>query len=328
MSIPGFIDLQVNGYKGLEFSDANLDECKCADVCRALLENGTAGFLPTVITSDDKTYKRSFAVLADIIQSRQFKHKVLGIHAEGPFISKITGAVGAHNQSLAKNPSIKYFEKMQKWAKGHIKMVTIAAELKGAVEFTKEMVKQHITVSVGHQLAGYDQLKKLADAGAKAITHLGNGMPNMVNRHNNPLIAGLAESRLTAMIITDGHHLPEQTIMAVVNAKKPDKLIITSDASPIAGLKPGKYDVLGNKVILEKNGLLHNPEKNCLVGSSFTMIECMNYMLSLNLFDEERLFMAGFYNPLKMIGISPKDIKSKNSVKLDKTLNKFIIKKG
>ncbi len=325
MKIPGFIDLQVNGYQGVDFSNKSLNIDDCAKACKKLLDHGTAAFLATLVTSDEKCYRQNLPILAELIADSAFKDKILGIHAEGPFISKLSGAVGAHNSTWVKKPSLKFFEKMQKWAKGNIRLVTLAAELPGAVEFTKEMVRQHVTVSLGHQMAGYDDMSRLADAGAKCITHLGNGMPNMVHRHNNPLLAGLAEDRLAALIITDSHHLPDGVVKTIIKVKSAENIIVTSDASPIAGFKPGRYDVMGNTAILTENGLLHNPKKKCLVGSSFTMLECMNHLLKLNLLNEEQLFKVSFLNPLKLINIRSKNIKSINIVKLDKKRNQFVI---
>ena len=327
--IPGFIDLQVNGYKGVDFSDNTLTTESCAHACQALLARGTAAFLPTVITSDEATYRRNLAILADIIEDEAFKGKVLGIHAEGPFISKLPGAVGAHNPAYVKRPSLKFFEKMQGWAKGHIKLVTLAAEVKGAEELTRELVKQGIVVSLGHQMASYEDLTRLADAGAVGMTHLGNGMPNQVDRHYNPLLAGLAEDRLVAMMIADGHHLPDFVVKTILQAKGVGTTIVTSDASPIAGCKPGVYQALGNRAVLRPDGLLHNPDKQCMVGSSFTMLECINWLLAQRLLTGREVIRVGFTNPLKLLKMRAASINSDVSVQYDKKNNQFtILNKG
>ena len=323
--IPGFIDLQVNGCKCVDFSDKTLTAETCADACQNLLSCGTAAFLATVITSDTMTYRQNLAILAEIIEDRAFKGKVLGIHAEGPFISKKPGAVGAHNPAWVKRPSLKFFEKMQKWAKGRIKMITLAAETQGAAELTRHLVKQGIVVSLGHQMAGYEDMARLADAGAQSITHLGNAMPNQVHRHHNTLLAGLAEERLTALIVADGHHLPVFVIQSTLHAKGLDNTIVTSDASPIAGCKPGAYQVLGNRAILRRDGLLYNPDKKCMVGSSFTMLECMNWLLRRKLLSPAELMQVGFTNPLRLIRVRSPAIKSQRQIKYDKQNNQFII---
>jgi N-acetylglucosamine-6-phosphate deacetylase len=298
----GYIDLQVNGYRGVDFSSPQLTEQLCANACRDLLaDKRIAGFVPTVITSSKQTYERNLAIIADIIESPEFRHGVLGIHAEGPFISPEQGAVGAHDPALTQKPDRRFFDQMQKWAKGHIKILTIAAEVAGAGELCEYAVSNAVAVSLGHQLAGADELKRLANHGATLLTHVGNAMPNTVHKHNNSLIAALAVRELTAMIITDGHHLPPFVIRAIVNAKGSDRMIITSDASPIAAMPPGKYEVLGNSATLEENGLLHNIQKQCLVGSSATISQCVDYLKLQNILTPEQIIQTARENPLKVL---------------------------
>ncbi len=167
-----------------------------------------------------------------------------------------------------------------------------------------------VAVSCGHHLAGPDDVARLAEAGATALTHLGNGMPNQVHRHNNPLLAGLAEERLKILFIPDGHHLPRHVLKVFARAAGVERLIATTDAASAAGLPPGRYDVLGNHAVLEPDGRLHNPEKQCLVGSSATMVECMNVLHALGCFSLDDLLRIGFYNPLQLIGTDPAEIPS------------------
>ncbi len=305
MKINGYIDLQVNGYMGVDFSSPELTGESCAQACREILAiEQIGGFLPTIITSPPHIYERNLAIIAEIIATPEFKGRVLGIHAEGPFISAEEGAVGAHDRNQTQTPDISFLDKMQTWAAGNIKILTIAAEIPQADTLCKYAASNSIAVSLGHQQAGIDELKKLAQAGATLLTHVGNGMPNMVHRHNNSLIAALACSELTAMIVTDGHHLPPQAIEAIINAKGADKVIITSDASPISGMPAGQYSVLGNSVVLEENGLLHNPKKKCLVGSSATIDRCASHLKSLKLLSPEQIDKVSRVNPLNAIRLN------------------------
>lgn len=303
MQPKGYIDLQVNGYMGVDFSREDLTEESCAKACRGLITHGTGAFLPTVITSSEEIYKRNFKIIANIINSSEFDGKVLGIHAEGPFISQKPGAVGAHNPKWTQKADLEFFDKMQEWAQGNIKLLTVAAEIDNAEQLTQHAVQQGVSVSLGHQDAELADLERLAQAGATLLTHLGNGMPNMVHRHYNQLLAGLAIDELTAMIITDGHHLPAHVIKAILKAKGTENVIITSDASPIAGMPPGKYEVLGNPAILEENGLLHNPEKQCLVGSSATIVECVQYLESLDILSVDKINQVSHTNPLAKLSL-------------------------
>jgi N-acetylglucosamine-6-phosphate deacetylase len=308
MEVHGFIDLQVNGYQGVDFSGSDLTEERFASASRALLAHGTAGFLATIITSSEEIYQRNLGIMSAVMKRDEFQNRILGIHAEGPFLSRKPGAIGAHNPAWVKEPSPAFLDQLQDWAGGAIKMLTLAAELPGAEEVTKHAKAMGITVSLGHQAAKYEDYQRLAAAGAKAITHLGNGMPNEVHRHNNSLLFGLACEELAAMIITDGHHLPAHLIRTILRAKGVDNVIVTSDAAPLAGMPPGRYETLGNPVVLEKSGLLHNPDKKCMVGSSATMLECMNYLATLEIVTRDEMMKLGFYNPLRLIGIKPDSI--------------------
>lgn len=325
MKIPGFIDLQVNGFLGIDFSDEALTEEDAVKACSALLERGTAAFLPTLITSTEEVYGKNLPMLARIMDMSEFKNRLLGFHVEGPFISAEPGAVGAHNPEWVRKPDVDFLKKLIDWAEGKIRLLTIAAEPKGADKLARFAASQGITVALGHQMALEDDVAILADAGATCSTHLTNGLPNMINRHRNPIWASLGEDRLSTLVITDSHHVPASVIKVIYRVKGIDRFIVTSDAAPLAGFPPGRYHVLGNDAVIEENGLLHNPEKGCMVGSSATMIQCMNHLASLDLMGMEEMLRAGFYNPLKLINIDPEVIPSHCEVLYDHGSHEFII---
>lgn len=307
LAIPGFVDLQVNGYLGVDFSSPELTPESFTKVARALIDHGTAMFLPTIITSSEELFKRNLKLISECMEQEELKRHLPGIHVEGPFISPEDGARGAHNRDWVREPDTDLLDRLQEWAGGKIKLLTIAAEPEGADELCRHANRLGITVSLGHQLAGNSEISKLADAGARALTHLGNGMPAMIHRHDNPLWGGLAEGELTIMFISDGHHLPDTLIRVYLTARPLSHLVVVSDASPIAGYKPGRYNTLGNDVILEENGRLWNPSTGYLVGSSFTMLECMNYLGGLNLLTLDEMLKVGYENPLRLIGVDPEE---------------------
>lgn len=309
LHIPGFIDLQVNGFVGIDFSSESLTEEGFIHAGHTLIERGTAAFMPTLITNGEDRLRRNLKIITGALKKdAQLARHILGLHLEGPFISKAPGAVGAHDPEAVQTPDTAYFDRLYAFSQGMLRLLTVAAESEGAARLTAHAASCGVAVSCGHQLADSDALARLAEAGATALTHLGNGMPNLVHRHNNTLLAGLAEERLKVMFIPDGHHLPRHVLKVFARAAGPDRLIATSDASPAAGLPPGTYDVLGNTAVLEPDGLLHNPEKQCLVGSSATILQCMNVLHSLGLFTLEELLRIGFHNPLALIRASGQDI--------------------
>ncbi|MEX1212103.1 MAG: hypothetical protein WEA36_04585 [Balneolaceae bacterium] len=307
-TFPGFVDLQVNGFMGVDFSSGELTRETFLTACRGLIERGTVAFLPTIITSSPERFKRNLALMASMMDHEELSGHLLGFHVEGPFLSPEEGAIGAHNPSWVLPPDPAFLDRLQGWASGNIRLITIAAECEGAEELCRHAVKQGITVSLGHQLANGEQMQRLADAGATALTHLGNGMPATVNRHRNPLVDGLACDDLTAMVISDGHHLPESLLKVIWRVKGIDRFLVVSDASPIAGMPPGRYNALGNEVVLEPSGYLSNPETGYLVGSSATMLECMNVLADTGWFGPEELLRAGLENPLRLIGLDPERV--------------------
>ena len=308
MNMPGFVDLQVNGYLGVDFSAPELTAEAFSRAADALLAAGTAAFLPTVITRPLDTYRRNLERMAAAMEAPGYRGRLLGFHLEGPFISPEPGAVGAHNPAWVRAPDIDTLERLQAWAKGKIRLLTVAAERPGAPELIAHAVKTGITVALGHQLAGADDLARAADAGATALTHLGNGLPHLLNRHDNPIWDGLAEDRLTAMLITDGHHLPPRVLQSMIRAKQPSRVVVTSDASPIAGLPPGRYETLGNVAVLTETGRLYNPDTGYLVGSGSIMLQCMNTLAAQNRCDLPTLLRLGVDQPLALLGLSATDL--------------------
>jgi len=299
----GLIDLQINGYKGINFSDPLVSKEEVIDACRGVLDAGTEAFLPTIITSNEKLYERNLPIFADILKMNEFKNRVLGLHLEGPFISKEPGAVGAHKSDWCREPDVDFLKKMIDLSEGSIKLLTIATELPGACELTEFTVSNNIVVSSGHSLALSDDLANFAAAGGRALTHLGNGLPNLINRHHNPIWAALANDDLYAMIIVDGDHLPADLIKTILRVKGVDKTIVVSDIVHITGLPPGEYTLAEEAVVLEKSGKVWKPELNCLAGSSVMMPEAMRRLVNLNLLTPEELIKVSYTNPLKLLGM-------------------------
>lgn len=325
MDIPGFVDLQVNGYKGVDFSSSELTEERFLFACRELIQNGTVVFLPTVITSSEEIYERNLKLISELIHREDLTNHIPGIHIEGPFISDTDGARGAHNSKWIRKPDLDFFDQLVEWADGKVKLLTIAAELENSDVLCAHAVDQGVAVSLGHQMATEDDLQKLSDSGASLLTHLGNGIPQMIDRHENPIWAGLANDDISAMIITDGHHIPDSFIKTVIQAKGASNTIVVSDASPIAGLSPGNYSTLGNDVILDESGRLYNPETGYLVGSSSTMIDCINYLASLQIVKESELLELGFYNPISQLNLDPDKIISSLAKFISKKNGRFIV---
>ncbi len=306
--LPGLVDLQVNGYRGVDFSGADLTTESCAWACRELLNVGTTAFLPTLITSSPEIYERNLPIIAGVIDTEEFRGRVLGIHLEGPFISLQDGARGAHDAQWVRKPDVAYLEQLIRFANGWVRLITIAADQDGAEDLSRCGVRNGIAVALGHHMAKEQDLARLVAVGAKALTHLGNGVPSLLSRHQNPVWAGLANDDLSATVIADGHHLPPSILTTILRTKGPERCIIISDASPLAGLAPGEYWSMGAKVRLEENGRLHNPATGYMAGSSATILACANHLVSLGLAGLNELVTMFCYNPLRLLGLSPNKI--------------------
>jgi N-acetylglucosamine-6-phosphate deacetylase len=327
IKIPGLVDLQINGFKGIHFSDPSLTQDDCVLACRAVIEAGTTAFLPTVITSPPEVYERNLPMIAAVLREREFQNRLLGIHVEGPFLSALDGARGAHDAPWIREPDIDYLKQIIEWADGRVKLLTIAAEPKGAEALARFASDRGITVSLGHQMASEADLRRLVQAGAASLTHLGNGVPSMLNRHENPVWAGLANDDLTAMFISDGHHLPASILKTIIRTKGAGRCVVVSDASSPAGLEPGEYEVLGHRNVLDETGRLYDPETGYLAGSSATMLTCMNHLASLDLVGPNELVSMGYHNPLALINLGPEDVAEEQNLRFDMGCKVFYLAK-
>ena len=309
MELSGFVDLQVNGYAGIDFSSPGLTLSEVEKTAQALYLHGTLAFCPTVVTSPMEVYRQALPVLAEAIRAQSFsgsdrRSLLCGIHLEGPFISPEEGAVGAHARQHVQAPSLALFDELAGLAGGQIALLTLAPERPGALELIRHACAGGVTVSIGHTLAGAAAIQAAVDAGVTLSTHLGNGCPNYIHRHHNPLWPQLAAMGLSAMLITDRHHLPPELIVVALAAKGSGRVIITSDSSPAAGCPPGEYTFFGTHALLEPSGRLRNLESDTLAGSSATLLDCMNVLAGLGLLDETALWRVGRDNPLKVLGKS------------------------
>ncbi len=306
MSASGFVDLQVNGWAGVDFCDPALSPQDVLSASERLRRRGTLAFLPTVVTASPATYARVLPALAEAVESDP--RSLPGIHLEGPYISPQDGARGAHPAQYVRPPDLAEFRQLCRLARGHVRLVTLAPELPGALELIQAAQDEGALVSIGHTLADGEQVRAAVEAGARFSTHLGNGCPNLIHRHRNPLWPQIAEPRLAALLISDGHHLPAEFLRTVLLAKGAARAAVTSDASPAGGLPPGDYTFFGARARLEPSGRLRSLEGDTLAGSSACLFDCMNHLASLGMLSETELWQVGRDNPLAWLGLSLGDL--------------------
>lgn len=305
VQLPGLVDLQVNGFAGWDVNSPDVDAAAIVELTRALWAVGTTTYLPTVITAPEERMMRSLRAVSEA-RSRNpvVAHSIAGIHVEGPFLSGDPGARGAHEADQLRDADLAEFDRWQDAAAGLIRIVTIAPEVPGAVEFVAGVVQRGVRVSIGHTAATPDQIRSAVDAGASLSTHLGNGAPRTLPRHPNLLWTQLAEERLAAMLITDGHHLSREVATVMLRAKGMSNVILTSDAASLAGALPGVYDTaVGGRVVVELDGRLVLEGSDLLAGSGASLMECLEWSIGQLPFDEDDLVALATRNPARMLGL-------------------------
>ena len=276
---PGFIDVQVNGYAGVSFTDKGLTVEGVEKATKGLWKEGVTTYLPTIITADGEIIRENLATLNKSLEVKKLSKSIPGFFLEGPYISPIDGFRGAHNADFVRLPDWQEFETFIKASEGNIIKTTVAPELEGAMDFIDQCRKSEIVVAIGHHNGSAEQIHEAAQRGAWISTHLGNGCANMIHRHNNPLWAQMADDRLTPTIIADGFHLNPDELSVFYKVKGPHNLLLISDITMLAGLPPGEYDWNGKKVLLTPEGKLRLPDLDVLAGASFSIRKGIGNMM-------------------------------------------------
>ncbi len=304
---PGFVDLQLNGYGGQQFSDANLTVDRAASILETYLSFGTTRVCPTVTTQSADVLEHAIRTIrAATNDNPRLRRLVAGIHVEGPYISPHDGPRGAHPKQFTRPPNWDEFQRWQDAAGGTIRIVTLSPEYEEAEEFIVRAVKQGILVAIGHTSANSDQIRAAVDAGARLSTHLGNGAHLELRRHPNYIWDQLAEDRLTASVITDGHHLPAEVVKVIIRAKTPERVVLVSDLSGFAGLGPGIYPSnAGDVQMLDDERLVVAGEHRLLAGASRPIGACIAQVMKMaGLYLETAVDMAS-RKPAQLLGLTP-----------------------
>ena len=231
-TLPGLFDLQVNGFGGIDFNAVGLTGDAVAVALQRMRATGVTRCLPTLITSSFDRFAASARVLARVSDAAN-----AGIHMEGPYVSPVDGARGAHPREHVVPASIDDFMRRQDAAGGRIVLVTLAPEVDGALRLIEHLAAANVRVAIGHTMAAPDRIRDAVSAGATLATHVGNGCPQMLPRHPNVIWEQLADDGLYASLIADGHHVPASTLKAMVRAKGTTRTVLVTDAMAAAGCR-------------------------------------------------------------------------------------------
>ncbi|OZB92880.1 N-acetylglucosamine-6-phosphate deacetylase [Paenibacillus sp. XY044] len=299
---PGLVDLQINGYAGLDLNTHPLQ----ADTVRRLNERlwaeGVTSYFPTLITNSDEALRSGLGTIAEMCESGD--HNMAGIHLEGPFISPEDGPRGAHDARYVRAPDWELFQSWQEAAGGRIRIVTVSPEWPEAVDFIERCTDSGVLVSIGHTAASSAQIQAAVQAGARMSTHLGNGAHPVLPRHPNYIWDQLAEEPLWASVIADGFHLPD-AFLRVAAKVKGERLILVSDAVSFGGMPPGTYDThIGGRVTLTPAGRLHLAGQPALLaGSALPMTAGIAHLAGRGIASLGEAWAMASVRPASLLGL-------------------------
>ena len=269
----GLVDLQVNGFRGLDLNAGAITSSLVLSLCKELLSVGVTTWLPTLITASEASITQALeAIAAGRAGHQLIAEMVPGVHVEGPSISDRDGPRGAHPLAHVRPPSIAEFDRWQRVSGSLVSMVTLAPEHDGTLDYIRALTARGVIVALGHTAATPEEIHAAAQAGATLSTHLGNGAAATLPRHPNFIWAQLADDRLTASFIADGWHLPADTFKAMLRAKGMDRAILVSDMVALAGMPPGLYrQPVGGGVEVSPQGRISVAGTPYLAGASLPL---------------------------------------------------------
>ena len=270
---PLYVDLQLNGYRGVDFNADDLSAEACHAACEGLLTDGVAGVLATIITADPDRMAARLARIAAVRRQDPLAAKViLGVHVEGPFLNPEPGYAGAHPVESIRPADLDAMQRLVDAAGGLVRIVTLAPEFDAGLKVTRWLAGQKIVVSAGHCNPNLDQLHAAIDAGLSMFTHLGNGCPMFLHRHDNIVQRALSlADHLRICFIGDGVHVPYPTLGNYLRCVPPDQAIIVSDGISAAGLGPGRYTLGSQTVDVGEDRVARSPDGSHFMGAVATM---------------------------------------------------------
>lgn len=298
---PGLVDTQVNGYAGLDLNGDDVTPSTLAALTDRLRAVGVTTWVPTVITAPEE---RILHALDCIRRARAADPRVRDAipcaHVEGPFISPDDGARGVHDLEWIRPLDA---EEVERWRRaGPVGIVTVSPHADHSAEQIARIAGTGIAVSIGHTSADHAHILAAVDAGARLATHLGNGIPTMLPRHPNAIWSLLADERITAGLIADGHHLPAETLVAMIRAKGDRGVFLVSDLTAIGGLSAGAHTTpVGGRVVLSDDLRLSHAGSDLLAGAAATLMDGVRRLAGLPAIGLATALRLSTENPARIV---------------------------
>ncbi len=307
---PGLVDLQVNGYGGREFSSAEITPEGVLQIAETMAASGVVQFCPTVTTQSFDVLCHAMRTIDAACQTFPLADRMIpGIHLEGPYIAPEDGPRGAHPLQHCRRPDWDEFQRLQEASGGRIRVLTMSVEFDESAAFVERVAGSGVVVAIGHSAADSAHIRRAVDAGVRLSTHLGNGSHRTLPRFPNYLWDQLAEDRLTASLIADGHHLPPEVVKTFLRAKTPARCVLVSDMSGVAGMAPGRYGShLCEIEILDDGRLVIAGQRQLLAGASRPIGSGVVNVMQFAGLDLATAIAMAVEQPLRLLGLPPRSL--------------------
>ena len=299
----GLVDLQVNGFAGVDFNMGSGLSADQIDVAmRALLATGVTCLLPTLITATERELLERFLALDTAISTSEFGAAMCpGYHLEGPFLNPGQGYSGCHPAAAMTTPDYGLVERLEHRLSRPILLITLAPELPGADAFIRLARAAGKLVAIGHTAADVDQTAHAATLGAQLVTHLGNGLPPLLPKLINPIMAQLAEDRLCASFIADGIHIPPHVLKVLIRAVGSGRALLVSDAVAAAAAPCGLYPFAGMTIERDAAGIVRRQGQAGLAGSSLCLDTAVRNLVAWKIASPDEAIAMASARPAQLL---------------------------
>lgn len=297
-----YFDIQVNGYGGIDYNQNDLTFEDLRHSCLKLRNDGVEGIFATIITADFRNMVLRIKKLVELRQKDSLIHEIIkGIHIEGPFLNNADGYRGAHPKEHILASNLDSLKELLDAADGLCHIFTLAPEVDANNLLTKYLYSQGITVSAGHCNPTLEVLRSAIDSGLSMFTHLGNGCPQTLARHDNIIQRALSlKDDLKVCFIADGIHIPFYALKNYIKITGIENCIITTDAMAAAGAGAGHYTISNIELEVGEDRIVREPGKPNFAGSAIDMkSSALNLKAEIGLNDEE-IYQLTYNNPLSL----------------------------
>lgn len=301
----GYFDLQVNGYGGVDFNQDDLTASQLHTACQRLAADGVAGILATLITETVPRLCKRLSNLAALREKDALARQLIaGFHVEGPFMNPAPGYIGAHPPDAARPANLDDARRLLEAGAGFVRLMTLAPEVDAGFAVTRFLASSGVTVSAGHSNASLGELRGAIDAGLSMYTHLGNGCPMMMPRHDNIIQRVLSlRDRLYISFIPDGVHVYFPALRNYLDLVGFDRAVIVTDAVAPAGMGPGRYQLGRWDLLIGEDMVARAPDGSHLIGSAITMPRAVRNLVEHVGLTEEQAMWLTRRNPRRAMGV-------------------------